>query len=401
MNRVLGTIMVILVFLSASSFGETSDYIWIEGESSKGTNMELRKEPQASGGEMLVIASKLDQYYYANYTFEVAQSSSYILWLGGSHQNWHRRSPIEWAIDDGKFVSAEGLPNQDKYGLDSGWVWTKLGEVVLKKGTHLAKIRSNKFNSKYNNINFRIDAIVMVRKDRVLTPREIQEEEAKLLGFPTYVCKKAKEVIQIDGKLDEVSWREAEGINLSLIDGSLPKYATEAKLLWNKEALYISFFCTDPDIWGTMSKRDNPVYNEEVVEAFIDPDCDGKNYLEFEVSSLNTLLDLWILEPQLLKFYDRWKAWNAEDIRTGVTADGTINDWKDRDSSWSVEIAIGWNSFKGAGAKKLPPKDGDAWRINLYRIERPLYADPEDSSWSPTHSFHAPERFGKVIFSRQ
>jgi hypothetical protein len=55
-------------------------------------------------------------------------------------------------------------------------------------------------------------------------------------------------------------------------------------------------------------------------------------------------------------------------------------------------------------SKNFPPINGDTWRINLYRIERNRENrdDAEFSSWNPTNSpsFHVPDKFGKIIFSK-
>lgn len=52
-----------------------------------------------------------------------------------------------------------------------------------------------------------------------------------------------------------------------------------------------------------------------------------------------------------------------------------------------------------ATAPRLPPRPGDRWRMNLYRVEsRP---EPLGLAWSPTleGDFHVPAMFGEIIFS--
>jgi hypothetical protein len=57
------------------------------------------------------------------------------------------------------------------------------------------------------------------------------------------------------------------------------------------------------------------------------------------------------------------------------------------------------------GIQPVPPKEGDTWRMNLYRIDRSHEGDAVKVSagaWSPTAGwFHNPERFGKIVFSSQ
>ena len=54
----------------------------------------------------------------------------------------------------------------------------------------------------------------------------------------------------------------------------------------------MGFRAEDPDIWGTYTNRDDPLWDEEVVEVFLDDDCDEWSFLEFEVSPNNVVVDL-------------------------------------------------------------------------------------------------------------
>ena len=84
-----------------------------------------------------------------------------------------------------------------------------------------------------------------------------------------------------------------------------------------------------------------------------------------------------------------------------VKVNGVVNSRKGTDRSWTVEIAFPWSDFDDA--PNLPPEDGDSWRLNLYRIDRPKEQEWELSAFSPTGEpdFHIPKRFGKVVFSKE
>jgi hypothetical protein len=102
--------------------------------------------------------------------------------------------------------------------------------------------------------------------------------------------------------------------------------------------------------------------------VFIDPDGDGRNYLELEVNPLNVVVDLKIhhLQPE-------WKAdidWNIAGLQTAVHVMGTVNDSLSQDVGWTVEIAIPWSAMEGHIDGGGRPHTGDTWRLNLYRIER-------------------------------
>jgi hypothetical protein len=216
---------------------------------------------------------------------------------------------------------------------------------------------------------------------------------------PVYTCYRAGSPIAVDGKLDEPSWRVAEPIPLVLTDtGATPRFPSTAKMLWDDRFLYVGFHCLDPDIWGTITEHDGPMYDEEVIEVFIDANRDGISYVELEVNPLNVSLDLFALNRsgKVRPLFD----WDSEGWQHAVTVDGRLNQRDKRDKSWTVEMAI--PLVDPATAPHIPPLDGDVWRVNLYRIDRSREGD-EYSAWSPTWAinYHIPSRFGEVVFSRQ
>jgi hypothetical protein len=110
--------------------------------------------------------------------------------------------------------------------------------------------------------------------------------------MPVYVCRRAARPITIDGMLNEEAWGAAEAVELLLYDGSgKPQMPTTAKLCYDDQCLYVAFQCTDTEIQATFTKRDDPIFSEEVVEIFIDPDSDQLAYYEFELSPTNVVFD--------------------------------------------------------------------------------------------------------------
>lgn len=186
-----------------------------------------------------------------------------------------------------------------------------------------------------------------------------------------YPVLRASAPIAIDGELDEFSWQLAEQVDSFeriLNDYDRVLHSTRAKMLWDDENFYFAFACRDPDIWAIYTEEDDPMWSEEVVEIFIDPDGDAENYLELEVNPLNAVVDLLIyaLKPD----WHSSKDWDIAGLQTAVQVQGTVNDSLSQDLGWTVEIAIPWaamvDSVDGGGK----PAVGDTWRLNLYRIER-------------------------------
>ncbi len=218
---------------------------------------------------------------------------------------------------------------------------------------------------------------------------------------PEYICYRAATPIVIDGKLTDPSWEGAPPIELVLADtGAKPRQRTTARMLWDDEYLYIGFHCEDTDIWGITTERDQPIFQQEVVEVFIDEDRDNYGYIEIEVNPLNAVLDLFALlrNGHLRGLWD----WDSEGLRTAVVVDGDPTKRGTPDRSWTVEIAIPMSDFMMA--PHLPPQPGDVWHINLYRIDRAeTTAGDEYTAWSPPGriNYHTPERFGRLVFSEK
>ena len=145
------------------------------------------------------------------------------------------------------------------------------------------------------------------------------------------------------------------------------------------------FHAADRHPWATLTKRDAPLYEEEVVEVFLDPAGDLGSYFEIEVNPLNAVLDLVLRRNR--SGYGRDFAWRCEGLRTAVTKTAT---------AWSAELSIPFRSLSAA-----PPKTGDRWRVNFCRIDRPPGGPRELTSWSPAGraNFHTPERFGIMEFT--
>lgn len=217
------------------------------------------------------------------------------------------------------------------------------------------------------------------------------------MSLPTYRCRRAADPLTIDGRLDEPAWDVAEAALLQRNeDGGPAPLATTVRLLWDDVYLYVGFTCEDPDIWGTLYARDSQLWEEEVVEVFLDPNHNGQLYFEFELSPRNVQLDLLAVKRPGRPL-QTLIAWDCPGWQTAVCVDGTLDNRADRDRGWSAEMAIPLAELRTA---PHTPRPGDIWRMGLYRIERPQNAPGLLLAWSPTlaATFHVPERFGYLAF---
>src|SRR5262245_20521551 len=96
--------------------------------------------------------------------------------------------------------------------------------------------------------------------------------------------------IVIDGRLDEIFWRDLDTLQLARNNdpaGGAPRAATRVLAAWNPTHFYAAFLAESRNVKGTYTRHDDPLYNQDVLELFLDPGGDGADYLEFEWNCLN------------------------------------------------------------------------------------------------------------------
>src|SRR3984957_15780595 len=163
-----------------------------------------------------------------------------------------------------------------------------------------------------------------------------------------YTCYRAAAPIRIDGRMDDAAWRGAPWTDRFVdIEGATkprPRFHTRAKMLWDDDYLYIGADLEEPHVWATLTEHDSVIFHDNDFEVFLNPSGDGRNYFEFEINALNTGWDLFLPKP----YREGGKAdnsWEIPGLKTAVRVDGSLNNPRDQDHGWTVEIAFPWTAF--------------------------------------------------------
>jgi hypothetical protein len=98
--------------------------------------------------------------------------------------------------------------------------------------------------------------------------------------------------------------------------------------------------------------------------------------------------------------------WDFPGLRWAVAVDGTLNDDRDIDRGWTVELAFPWSGMRTlAQGRPLPPRPGDVWRMDFSRFEALHTAGVRvspDPGWAlnrhGVYDSHIPECFSFVHF---
>jgi hypothetical protein len=206
--------------------------------------------------------------------------------------------------------------------------------------------------------------------------------------------------IKVDGLLDEWPWRKAPRLTTFAHHESAraSRVKTEVRIWYDAEALYLGWICEDTDIQATLRTRDSKFWEEEVVEFFVTPKS-LERYFELQWNPLGGTFDA-IIQNKIApngrseRFDGDW-SFTATNMTWALEVHGSVQNSKDRDQRWTVEVRLPFSDLK-----VKTPKPGDVWRGNFYRFNRDQGLEPELLSWSPTlwPGFHQPTRFGYLRF---
>lgn len=218
--------------------------------------------------------------------------------------------------------------------------------------------------------------------------------EDGIMEQPVYICRRAG----IDGSrilpLPASVWEDAEEVVLKqTANGSPPRLETWVKAIWNDWGMYVRYECEDDQLMASYVNRDDPIYQEDVVELFVSVDRRLEAYAEFEFSPKRVLFD-GLVRNDLQGGIQVDTSWDCAGLDCHV-------DNRLRERRIVYEIAVPFAPlYDGAAPDSML---GQEWLGNFYRIDRSPEQGDEFTAWSPTIqvSFHTPQRFGRIVFAAE
>ena len=255
-----------------------------------------------------------------------------------------------------------------------------------------------------------------------VSAQSITEKYERFLTDPYgYVVYRTHGDIKIDGVLDEPDWQKAQPTeqfaDISGAGFATPRYKTTAKLMWDDDYLYIGAELEEPNVWADITEHDAVIYYNPDFEVFIDPDNDAQNYFEIEANALGTVFDLFVQKPYraLTRTFVTF-SWDTPGLKLDTHIYGTLNNSKDTDKGWTIEMAVPRKAIAAEFDNYL--KAGNYMRLGFSRVEWQTETDangkssrkkdadgkylPEDNwTWPSTGqiAMHMPERWGYLYLS--
>ena len=203
-------------------------------------------------------------------------------------------------------------------------------------------------------------------------------------NFQIHIQKSAVDIV-LDGALNESAWQtgEQKADRFKLIfpnDTAYSPWATETRLTFDKQNLYIGVVCrelrTDYTVQGL--RRDFGSGTTDVINVMFDPSKDGLNGFIFSVSPFNVQREALVStgENLALEWDNKW-----------YSAVQNFDDY------WTVEIAIPFKTLR------YNVSEGEnSWGIQFIRTK---VKDFETSVWAPTPFQYPPTNLsfaGRLIW---
>ncbi len=236
---------------------------------------------------------------------------------------------------------------------------------TTKRGSNAAPTCTAKFQAKNElDINFKLD-----------TKRLVAEVKQ-----PSVKAAFTKESPVIDGKLDDPVWKKADKADCFFtVRGDPVSAKTVARCAYDKDNLYLSFMCMEPNmkkLKSLVKKHDGPVWTDDSIEIFLDTNKDEKTYYQIAVNPSAVIYDSSVKNKASNTGYD---------INPRVRA--CLNN-----NFWTLEMAVPWRNLK---VGKMPI-NAQTMRLLLVRTR----TRTKEKMQYPTvfGDNHQPEKFGTLKF---
>ncbi len=179
-------------------------------------------------------------------------------------------------------------------------------------------------------------------------------------------------------------------------DAAAPRLATNVAAWYDDEFLTLLYSATDDHVRATFHKHDDPLYEQDVVEAFLAPDG-LQRYFEIEVSPHGVVFDAEIESPSGTRDgMLTQKAWTCRNLFVA------LRKMTESSGLMSVDTIM---RIPFASLERATPTDGETWRGNFFRIDRHPEHGDEFSAWQPTMKtpadFHVAAAFGVLRFAER
>ncbi len=209
--------------------------------------------------------------------------------------------------------------------------------------------------------------------------------------------------IVIDGKADEPVWSKAKSYSFCTPlyqsqKGGVPQQGASVRYAYDEKYFYVFAELTDDDIFQ-YSKNNNELHSEsgDLLEVFLWP---SKNTWYWEFYGTPNNLNSAIFYPGHGRLLAKHCFVKDSGVKAASVVNGTLDDWKDKDISFTVELAIPVSELTKHGDRF--DNDSD-WRILSARYNYSRYLEYTEFSTHPQLSrgdFHWRRGYARLRFEK-
>jgi hypothetical protein len=184
--------------------------------------------------------------------------------------------------------------------------------------------------------------------------------------------------------------------------GDVPAFhpKVQAKMVYDKDNLYVIFRVEDKYVKSITDRNNGPVYRDSAVEFFFSSDVENPNlYFNIESNCGGKVL-FHHNNPTDRSLNKRLTDEDIARLEIAHSMPAIVDPEITGEVTWTIEYKVPIALLQKYSPVTTPAK-GVEWRANFYKIAE-ITSNPHYITWSkidrPRPNFHVPENFGRIIF---
>lgn len=174
----------------------------------------------------------------------------------------------------------------------------------------------------------------------------------------------------LDGDLDDSAWAASDVARTGQFldaSGGPARPHSEARLVWGDGHLYMALYAADEDVRALPRKPDEAVWLDDSFRVVFRR---GDVEMAFDVSATGVITDARRVRGGSPDY-----SWDSG-AHVSTELDGTLNDPRDDDEEWALELAIPFESLGMRGAR------GESIAVSIQRCDTPKGAARTCATWA-------------------
>jgi len=237
----------------------------------------------------------------------------------------------------------------------------------------------------------------------IFTIALLQAQSSEQIIPEVYEVVETKEPIKPDANWDKEQWKNVKPVTITNYMGDIPDFKPEAqaKVLYDKDNIYVIFRVKDKYVKCVTDRINGPVYRDSAVEFFFSPDVNNPlHYFNLETNCGGTALMQFHINVDGKRESKRIPEEDIREVEIVASMPKIVDPEITDEVTWTIEYRIPITMLQKHSVITTPAK-GVEWKANFYKIAS-ITSNPHYITWSkvdrPIPNFHVPENFGRIIF---